>query len=217
MNLFKMGRNCASILATGVFLTACGGGDSDSGSAVRDGATSSSTCTATVSTVTAYDLGTSAPPTTLGGYTVQAFDQTEQAAITNGTSVTTIPGNPLSGSLTLATALDKHAIGSGWSTWSHSYTGVVYGLYTSSTSNTLTLPTGTTAFYFYLEPDTFSTFAITATSDSGATVGAVDVAGSAGANGFGFAAPCGSTLSSITFTVPSGANGYAIGEFGIAQ
>ncbi len=49
--------------------------------------------------VTFVDLGTAAPPPTLGPCTTTAFSQVAQAAITNGTSVTSIPGGPSGASM----------------------------------------------------------------------------------------------------------------------
>ncbi|MDP5241382.1 hypothetical protein Q9Q94_17745 [Uliginosibacterium sp. 31-16] len=201
----------ALVLASGFLLSACGGGGSSDASR-DDGAATG--CTATVvGSVQSFNLGTTAPPTSMGGYTMQAFDQTAQNAVANFANVTTIPGSPIGGNLTLAASATKRTVpGGGWATWSHSYTGVVY--YTASTTNTLTLPAGTAAFYLYAEPNS-GTVAITATTDSGASSGPISVVGTSGANGFGFAAPCGSTISTITVTQAS--SDFAIGEFGIAQ
>ncbi len=160
------------------------------------------------------DLGTSAPPASIGGRTVTAFDAAAQAAILNGTSVSTIPGSPF-GSLTVSPNVTKQTIGSGWATWSHGYTGSVY-TNLSSGSITLTLPANTGAFYFYAEPNSFSVMTITATTNSGATSGPINVNGSSGANGFGFVASAGDTIATITVS-SSDASGFAVGEFGIGS
>lgn len=167
------------------------------------------------------NLGTSAPPASLGGLSVQAFDTAAQAAVANLTVVTSIPGSPVGGSIPLANAtVDKRTVpGGGWATWSHSYTGPVFAgiVGAAATSNTLTLPAGTTAFYLYVEPNN-GTQNITVTANSGAiSSGPISVAGTAGATGFGFyATAAGDSISDITITVPGGASGFAMGEFGIS-
>ncbi len=47
-----------------------------------------------VSWATYFNLGTSAPPTSVGGCTFIPFDLAAQAAIPDRTSVSTIPGAP---------------------------------------------------------------------------------------------------------------------------
>ncbi len=161
------------------------------------------------------DLGISAPPATLGTYAVAPFDQVPQTAIADFTTVTTIPGSPIPGDLTVSPALDKRTIGSGWATWSHGYTGAVYANMTAN-AVTLTLPTGAGAFYFYAEPNSFSTLTINATANDGTTSGDIAVNGTSGANGFAFyATGATSTITSITVT-SADTTGFAIGEFGIA-
>ncbi|MGE5386800.1 MAG: autotransporter outer membrane beta-barrel domain-containing protein [Betaproteobacteria bacterium] len=159
-----------------------------------------------------HNLGTTAPPATMGGYAMQSFALAPQIAIVNFSNVTTIPGSPVPGSLTLATAENKRTVGAGWATWSHGYTGPVY--VDSATANTLTLPAGVHAFYFYAEPSAFATKTITATTNSGATSGPINVNGSSGATGFGFSATAGETITTITI-VTNDSSGFAIGEFGI--
>lgn len=165
--------------------------------------------------VTFSNLGTAAPPATVGGYSVTPFDSASQAAITDGTVVTTIPGSPIAGDLTVSSSGDvtKQSVpAGGWATWSHSYTGPVF----MTTTNTivLTLPPAAGAFYFYAEPNSFSVMTITATTDTGATSGPIDVSGSSGATGFGFAADAGESIATVTVTTND--TSFAVGEFGIA-
>ncbi len=159
------------------------------------------------------DLGTAAPPTGLGPYaTVAAFSQTPQAAIADGTSVAAIPGSATGGTVGVTPNLTKHAIGSGWATWSNGYTGVVY--VTGGGSITMTMPTmNTGAFYFYAEPNQFSNFVVQATTNTGATSGPITVNGSAGANGFAFYTTTGEAIATVTVTCTD-TTGFAIGEFG---
>ena len=130
------------------------------------------------------NLGTAAPPNTVGGVPLTAFNQAVQAAIPDFASVSNIPGAPMPGGLLSSNALSKRTIGSGWSTWSHGYTGPVY--FNTTNDVTLTLPPGSTAFYTYVEPNVFGTLSITATTDSGATSGTVSVSGSSGATRYAF-------------------------------
>lgn len=163
------------------------------------------------------NLGTTAPPTTLGGISLQPFTVSSQSALTDLSTTTTIPGSPGGGTLTLTNALQKRTVPGSWGSWSHSYTGPVFaGLSApASTANTLTLPAGATAFSFYLEPNN-GTATVTATSDSGTTSGPISVNFSSGATGLGFYATAGETITSISITVSAGAGGYALGEFSIS-
>jgi len=165
------------------------------------------------------DLGTAAPPASIGGVPVSPFALAQQAFIPDLTLVTAIPGSPSGGTLTANEALGKATVpGGGWASWSHGYTGPVYATPyadgTSQTTRTLTLPAGTTAFYMYVEPNNFSVFNVECVTDSGVSSGLIPVNGSAGANGFGFYATDGDTLSTVTVTVDPAASGFAIGEFG---
>src|SRR5205085_385060 len=82
---------------------------------------------------------------------------------------------------------------------------------------TMTMPSNTYAFYFYAEPSHFSTVTLSATTNDGGSSGSISVNGFGGAKYFGFYATGSSTLSTITLTIPSEANGFAVGEFGISQ
>jgi hypothetical protein len=101
-----------------------------------------------------------------------------------------------------------------WRTWSNGYSGDVYA--TSSGSVTLTLPPGTDAFYFYAEPEQFMTFSMTATSNDGTSSGAISVAGSSGAQYFGFYTTGTDALKTITVSGED-PDGFAVGEFGISS
>jgi hypothetical protein len=155
--------------------------------------------------------GTAAPPIVFGGYAITAFPLDGQPLMTDVPSV----GAPGGGVVGFSPNLNHRRVGSGWATWSHGYTGDVY--YTNGGSSaTLTLPSGTYAFYFYAEPDSFGMFQITATSNSGAHLAQM-VEGSAGARFFGFYTTEGDTLASIGIVADAGAGGFAVGEFGIAR
>jgi hypothetical protein len=90
---------------------------------------------------------------------------------------------------------------------------------TGGSSVTITLPSGTGAFYFYAEPQQFATLAFTATAQDGTSSGPILVNGNAGARYFGFyvsglsATPEFVASVTITTTDPTG---LAVGEFGVA-
>ena len=166
---------------------------------------------AAAATITFVDLGTAAPPASLGGQAVTPFGDDATADFTGVTSV----ASPLGGSVGFDITMDKRTVGSSWATWSHGYTGDVY--YSGgATSVTMTLPTGTTAFYFYGEPNPFAIHTFTAIATDGTVFtssGPLPVDGSAGARGFGFYTGDGA-IASISF---SGTSDFAVGEFGIAS
>lgn len=152
--------------------------------------------------ITIVDLGTAAPPATVGGYTMTPFGADPSALFAAVTSV----ASPLGGDVTFSAALSHRKIGSGWATWSHGYTGDVY--YSSGHSVGLTMPAGTQAFYLYAEPEPFQTYTITVTGDDG-TFLSQSVAGQAGARGFGL-------YGGISSIQVSSDIDFAIGEFGIS-
>lgn len=153
--------------------------------------------------ITIVDLGTAAPPATVGGYTMTPFGADPTALFADVTSV----ASPLGGDVTFSSPLNHRQIGSGWSTWSHGYTGDVY--YTNGLQSiTMSLPTGTQAFYFYAEPNPFQTYTITVTGDDG-TFSSQSVDGASGARGFGL-------YGGISSIQVSSDVDFAIGEFGIS-
>jgi hypothetical protein len=155
--------------------------------------------------------GTGAPPPTLGGYTMSPFNDDVRA---EGTLETTVPA-PTGGNVLLAPGGIHESVGSGWATWSHGYTGDVY-TYVGQTTVTLSMPPNTNAFYLYVEPNTFGEFDVMATATDGTNSGLIPVDGFAGARYFGFYASDAVSLATITIAVDGQANGFAIGEFGIA-
>jgi hypothetical protein len=155
------------------------------------------------------DLGTSAPPTTLGTYTMLPFAADARGNVSVDHAVSPSGNVPFSPNLTHDT------VPATWASWSNGYTGDVYE--TTGTTETLTMPANTTAFYLYSEPEAFGLFAVTATTDNGTSSGAQSVNGNGGARGAGFYTDDGTYLTSITVTVDAAANGFAVGEFGIAE
>ena len=156
--------------------------------------------------IVGVDHGTGAPPAALGPYTLSAlpFDTTGVFA-----DVTSAPGNPpLTGDVMFDVASSVRQIGSGWASWSHGYTGVVY-YSNGATSVTLDLPADTAAFMTYVEPNPFDFFDITVTADDGTSI-TTSVTGSSGASGFGFYGTGGSTIDTLTI---SSDTDFAFGEF----
>lgn len=154
------------------------------------------------------DLGTAAPPATLGGYTMTAFPDDPRAELTDVNNVAA-PGG---GTVDFDNALNLRSVPSSWSTWSHGYTGDVY--YSNGFVNlTLTLPTGTGAFYLYLEPNPFGLFTFDVCSATTCS-GPQSADGFGGARGFGFHATGGDEIVSISIAAQED---FAVGEFGIAQ
>jgi hypothetical protein len=156
------------------------------------------------------DLGTGAPPASIGGYTMVPFGDDTRAVFADVSGVGVAEGSPF-GSIGFSPDLSHREIGNGWSTWSHGYTGDVY-YSNGATSVSITLAPMTGAFYFYAEPNPFGQFTITASS--GQTSISLSVEGDAGANGFGFYTDDFSALTSITVTSDVD---FAIGEFGAAR
>jgi hypothetical protein len=153
--------------------------------------------------------GTSAPPSTLGPYTMTPFGRDLRPT---GTTVTDVPD--AAGTIMFSQPLTHSTVGNGWATWSHGYTGDVY--HTASAQVTITLPAETRAFYFYAEPNFFNVFNVTATAQDGTTSGPIPVQGNSGAQYFGFYATGTLDLVSISVTTTADAGGFAVGEFGIA-
>ena len=165
------------------------------------------------------NLGTSAPPATVGSHSMTPFDQAAQAAIPFDTAVTTIPGSPVPGDLLTSFPANRRAVGIGWATaWSHGYTGPIF--FVQSNTTTLTLPPNTQAFSFYIEGNTYGTNTFTITTNSGATSGPVQsyTGGNNGAAGFAVYTTAGETISTITISnigdVPY--REFSIGEFSIS-
>lgn len=155
--------------------------------------------------------GTSAPPATLGGFAMTTFDADSQP---EGT-VDTVPYG--SDSIGFSSGLTHLHVPSSWRTWSHGYSGDVY--FTGEEENpsvTIDLPTGTNAFYFYAEPNTFDSFTVEAIANDGTSSEPIDVEGNSGARYFGFYGTEGRTVASITVSA-SDPSGFAIGEFGISR
>jgi hypothetical protein len=153
-------------------------------------------------------VGTGPPPATLGGHAMTPFPADPQPLLTDVASVADPSGDEIS----FESPMEHLAIGDGWATWSNGYAGDVY--YTDgAATTTVDLPSGTTAFYLYAEPNPYAVFDITATAQDGSSAsGTVPVDGFYGAQFFGFYATGTDTIASVTV---SSSIDFSIGEFGI--
>jgi len=165
--------------------------------------------------IIAVDLGTSAPPMVLGGYTMTPFGLDNRPL----NSTVTYVASPLGGVVSFSRPLRHLRVGvsgpGGWDDWSHGYTGDVYA--TSEEDVTLTLPADTTAFYLYAEPKK-GKHTITVTANDGTSL-SVLVDEKHGANGYGFylSGPGSLTTLTVAAFIPGKKDDFAIGEFGIAK
>lgn len=153
---------------------------------------------------------TAAPPATLGQYTMTPFGDDARPIFTSVSDV----ASPLGGVVGFSPDVNHREVGDGWVTWSNGYTGDVYfGI--GATTLTLTLPEGTGAFYFFAEPNIQDVFHIKAVADGGHGI-VQFVNGVAGAKFFGVYSDDYSSIDRIEITIPADAEGFAVGEFGIA-
>ncbi len=165
------------------------------------------------------NIGNVAPPTQLGSHSMVPFDQATQAAIPDNTMLTSIPGGPGGTTVGVSPASRKLTDGIGWLA-STSWPGGASVFFFSQidvSSQTLTLPANTKAFYFYVESNYYgASFDYTVTTDSGVTSGPVVVAGGGGGHGFGFYSTAGEDITTITVSGNGlGGGGFIIGQFGI--
>jgi Ca2+-binding RTX toxin-like protein len=155
--------------------------------------------------------GTAAPPVKLGPYLMAPFGADGRP---DGQEVRGVRAPGGAGILRFGQPLDHRRVGDSWATWSHGYRGDVY--FTNGRDQVvMTLPESTKAFYFYAEPNDFSTFTVRATANDGSESGSVAVRGRAGAKYFGFYTTGSSSVRAVTVTVDPDAQGFAVGEFGI--
>jgi Bacterial Ig-like domain len=151
--------------------------------------------------------GTAAPPATLGPYTMTPFAPDNRDLGLVGT----VPAPQ--GNLLFNQQVIHRRIGQGWSSWSHGYSGDVYGTGGATILDLIPPVNTTTAFYFYAEPNPFGVFNITATASDGTTSGPIQVQSQGGAKYFGFYSTDGTTLRTIRV---ESTEDFAVGEFGIA-
>jgi len=170
------------------------------------------TATAASATITATPLGTAAPPASLDGKALTYNDDPDPRGEFAQVSDFLYGGVPLVKS---SVVLDSRIVGSSWGTWSHGHTGSVYWTQ-GATDMTFTFNKDVSAFVFYVEPNPFDTFDITATgSDAGDSVSLTQaVTGDSGATGYGFSSTSGGGITSVRVT---SSVDYAVGEIGIGN
>lgn len=157
--------------------------------------------------------GTAAPPGTLGGHVMGAFPVDGSAEGSPATTLTPPAAFPGVGDLQFATALTHYRAGMGWDTWSHGYTGDVYA--TDDHELVMTLPTGTLAFYFYLQPNFKDVFEFEVTSAT--TSDLLDVDGNGGARYVGIYTddPLDPLQSVTVRQTTMDSDGFAVGEMAV--
>jgi hypothetical protein len=168
-------------------------------------------------TVIGVNLGTSAPPATVGPYTMMPFNMGPQNAIADGTTVAATPFTPIGGRIQFSPITTKFSVPVTWFTWSNGYTGAVFKFTgdAGGTVGTLTPPPQTGAIYFYYEGYFLATSQVTVTTNLGGVVGPILVQGFGGANGIGFySTDPAEWITSIVITSDDPA--FAVAEFGIA-
>ncbi len=159
-------------------------------------------------------VGTSAPPATLGGYSMSPVPYPGAPACTGIQPPLPTPGGGTIGLDPLYAGYIA-CIGSGWATWSHGYIGDVY-FHGYITDAVISPPAGTNAVYLYVEPNPFELHTFQAEC-GGATSAEFDANGSSGAAYLGvYDSTGGGTLGDITLTCVSGCagGGFATGEYG---
>ncbi|MEI2693768.1 MAG: T9SS type A sorting domain-containing protein [Saprospiraceae bacterium] len=152
--------------------------------------------------------GTGAPPPTLGGLTMIPVPVDNRPLFANESFISV--SNSCPAQINFGASMNHRRIGNGWATWSHGYTGDVY--YNNGVTTTvITLPACSRGVYFYVEPDPFGFFDVSASANDGTTSGNISVDGFGGAHYVGFyttSSSCLLTTITITSTVE-----FAIGEF----
>lgn len=156
--------------------------------------------------------------TTLGPYTMTPFTPDYRPT----QQISTL-ASPLGGAITFSESLQIFSVASLGGQWSgtppNTYSADVYNWINNSNTGTLTitLPSSTAAFSFYLVPNSYSTHeTITATAQDGTFVSQSAQANSTGAVRFGFYTTGNDLLTTLTIS-DGGYNDFFIGEFAIAQ
>ena len=164
-------------------------------------------------------VGTAAPPSTLGPYTMTAFGPDGRPEYpAPGSLVSNVP-DP-AGTIGFTPSLSHLVVGSSWFGWGpNGYAGSVYLSPAGITTTTISLPAGTVGFYFYALQNAFGVLNITATAQDGTSSGPISVTSNASGNAqyFGVYTTGSSPLAKVTVSAPAATQGVAIGQFGIAQ
>jgi hypothetical protein len=150
--------------------------------------------------------GVHKPPPKLHGFKMKKFANDTRP---DDKAVVKVKGP--TGDIKFSPAVGTRTVPSTWGTWSNGYTGSVY--HVGGSSVTITLPSGTEAFYLYVEPDAGThTYVVKA---NGASSGPVSINADGGAKYFGFFAnKPGANVTKVAVTDKTSSK-FAIGEFGI--
>lgn len=133
-----------------------------------------------------------------------------------GTLISTLAppaGAPVTGNLNFNIEVEHLKVHSLWDTWSHGYGEDVY--YTDGSDLLMGLPSGTLAFYLYVQPNLKDKFEFLA--NSGVTTTTLTIDGDAGAHFVGFYSdnPLDALTSVYVRQTTDDSDGFAVGEFGI--
>jgi hypothetical protein len=159
--------------------------------------------------------GINPPPSTLGPYAMTPFGPDGLVPHSTTTSVPAPGGGSVGFGGASLFVVSPSGVAGGWTA---GYAGHVYAL--GPDVITLTLPSGTRAFYFYAEPNRpGGPYTVTATSSNGTTSGPVTFTGlgfGVRAQYFGFymSTTASATLASITISNDA-SHDTIVGEFGI--
>jgi hypothetical protein len=157
--------------------------------------------------------GSGDPGPTLGGYTMTPFGADPQALFIQETSLP----SPLGGVVGFSPSVEHLNVADWGDPWKNSYTGDVY-FNNNFPPVTLTLPSGTGAFYLFAQPNAYAfPIAISMTAQNGTTVTQVVQTNLDGSEYFGFYATNGDQITSLTISAPVDNNEVAFGEFAIAE
>jgi hypothetical protein len=157
--------------------------------------------------------GSGDPGPTLGGYTMTPFSADPGALFTLETSVP----SPLGGAVGISPKVIHLNVATWGDPWKNSYTGDVY--YNSDFPPiTLTLPSDTTAFYLFAQPNAFAfPIPISVMAQDGTTVTQTVQTNINGSEYFGFYGTGGDHITTLTISAPLDNNEVAFGEFAIAR
>jgi len=158
--------------------------------------------------------GSNAPSAQLGPYFMTPFADDSRLTGLKCSYVTSQTGE----NITFNIPLKHYEVQEGWVTWSHGYTGDIYWTGENEHLVGLFMPSGTSAFYFYAQPQNASLHTITASafdSDGNSETISQSINGNAGACYYGFYGTEGSAISLIS--IYCGTDDFAVGEFGISN
>lgn len=198
----KIGRRPALMLFVAVFAIATCAVAFGAGAA---GARSSDNSIYVVTTP-----GTNAPPPTLGQFFMTPYPLDSSICAFTDHAPSPSGAYPLYFSYSVI----RSRVPTCWATWSNGYSGDVYWNDDEGDLG-LQVPSGTRAFYLYVEPDAFATetFTVTGYGPGGFAQATFTANGSSGASYVGFYSPNG-TVGFINVH-DSTSGDFAVGEFGL--